>query len=272
MQTRVISHAIIMSGIVAGSLLVSAVSSQAADSSGNAFRARFDQGAEATGVAGVAVASGEGPQAYQKVRKQRSFQQSLLIRSGRLPLPEMSVNLSDVTDTAKSPGSGVDTLSSEGDSMIGSASVLFTSYQCPACAGPVINLLSVQASSISASARYFFVAPSSATYAGSTKLGSVTLSGMLIGDKTVTYGGGSPAPNMILYKDGKTEDSSTVVVTLNRQQRAGTVGFCGGGPSSSCPFTPSNIATTAIQIRLRGAMIAGTPVTGDIDIGWTSAE
>jgi hypothetical protein len=58
----------------------------------------------------------------------------------------------------------------------------------------------------------------------------------------------------------------------NRLAWAGTVGFCGGGPASSCPFTPSNIATTAIHIRLHGAMIGGTPVNGDIDIGQTAAE
>lgn len=272
MQTRVFSHALLLSGIVAGSVFVSTASSRAADSSGDAFMARFDQGAEATGVAGVAIASGQGPQAYQQIRKRRSFQQSVLVRSGHLPLPEMSVNLSDVTDTAKSPGSGVDTLSSEGDSVIGSASVLFTSYQCPACETPVVNLLNVQATKISASAHYFFVAPGPATYRGSTTLGSVTVSGQLVGNNAVTYPGGSPAPNTILYKDGKTEDSSTLVITLNRQQRAGTVAFCGGGPASSCPFTPSNIVTAAIHIRLHGAMIAGKPVTGDIDIGRTAAE
>jgi len=272
MQTRVFSHALRMSGIVAGSVLVSTVSSRAADSSGNAFMARFDQRAEATAIAGVAIASGKGPQAYQMVRKLRYFQQPLLIQSGHLPLPEMNVNLSDVIDTAKSPGAGIDTVSSEGDSVIGSASVFFTSYQCPACASPVFDILSVQATRISASARYFFGAPGPATYRGSTKLGSVTLSGQLIGNNAVTYPGGSPAPNTILYKNGKTEDSSTLVITLNRQQRAGTVAFCGGGPASSCPFTPSNITTTAIHIRLHGAIIAGKPVTGDIDIGQTAAE
>lgn len=272
MQTRAVLRTLRMSGIAAVSVLASAATSRAVDSSAAAFIAQFDQGAEATAVPGVAAVAGKGPFAYQKTATVSSFRQNLLIQSGPLPLPEMTVNLSGVTDTAKSPGTGVDTLSSEGGSVIGSASVLFSSYQCPACVQPVIDYLSLQAKNISDTAQYSFTAPGPSTFTGRTTLGSVTLTGKLVGDKVITYPGGSPAPNFILYEDGATAESSTVVVTLNRQQRAGTVVFCGGGPASSCPFTPSNIVTTAIQIRLHGAMIAGTPVTGDIDFARTEAE
>lgn len=272
MRTRVIFHALLASGIAAGSVLASAVSSWATDSSAVAFVAQFDEGAHSTGIAGVAAASGNGPQAYQKITKLNSFQQRLLIQSGPLPLPEMIVSVSKVVDTAKSPGIGVDRLSSEGDSMIGSASVLLSDYQCPACVQPLIDYLSLQATTISARAQYAFTAPSFLTFKGSTALGPVRVTGKLVGNNTVTYPGGSPSPNFILYKDGVTVAKSTVIITLNRQQEAGTVSFCGGGPASSCPFHPSNIMTTAIHIRLQGAMIAGTPVTGNIEIGQTKAE
>jgi hypothetical protein len=272
MQTRVIVHALLMSGIAAGSVLASAVSSRATESSAVAFVAQFDQGAYSTGIAGVAAASGHGPQAYRSISKLNSFHQPLLIQPGRLPLPEMTANLSKVVDTATSPGIGVDRLSSDGDSVIGSASVTLTGYQCPACVQPVIDYLSLQAATISASAQFAFTAPSFLIFKGSTTLGPVRLTGQLVGDKAISYPGGSPAPNFILYKDGATVAKSTVVIMLNRQQQAGTVSFCGGGPASSCPFNPSNIMTTAIDIRLHGAMIAGTPVTGNIEIGRTKAE
>jgi hypothetical protein len=272
MRSRMAFRTVSMSAIAAAAILGFPSTSRAAESSAVALIAHFDQGAEATALGGIGTASGMGWSAYKKVAKVNSAQQSLLIQGGQLPLPEMSVNVSGVTDTATSPGTGVDAISSEADSAIGSASVVLTGYQCPACATPVIDYLGVQTSNVSVRSNFQFTAPNFLSLSGTTELGSVTLSGVLLHGKTITYPGGSPSPNTILYKDGATEQTSTIVVKLNRQQEAGTVAKCGGGPSSKCSFKPSNIATTAIYLQLHGAMIAGKPVTGIIEIGRTFAQ
>lgn len=253
-------------------LLVGVSQARASEgSSAVAAVASFDQGLEATRLGQIGTASGSGPKAYRVVTRLASAKNSMLLQSGPLPLPQMITGLSGLMDVAWSAGLGVDSIRTQADSSIDSASVLLTGYQCPPCALPLVNYLSVQATGVASRSSFTFVAPASYQPGGSAAIASLTITGQLVGGKTLTFSGSAP-PNTILYEDGATEDDSTIVIRLDRQQETGTVAFCAGGPASSCPFTPSDISTTAIHVRLHGALVAGVPVTGDIEIGRTHAE
>jgi hypothetical protein len=92
--------------------------------------------------------------------------------------------------------------------------------------------------------------------------GSITISGSLVGFKTLTFSGHAAA-NTVLFH------SSTVTVTLDKQTLSD---FLPPVAAGAAPRVLANrITTDALDIQLNKAPLLGQTITGDIRLGETSA-
>lgn len=110
--------------------------------------------------------------------------------------------------------------------------------------------------------------PKHASVEGSASFGSLSITGSLVGSKTITYSGSAPA-NTVLYKSPTSTVNQTpaVTITANKQIVDGLISC-----SPTCTFTPDSIEVHALDISLNNALILNRPVTGDIVLGNSSGR
>ncbi len=104
----------------------------------------------------------------------------------------------------------------------------------------------------------FIFGPNAGTLAGDASFHSLKITGALLGGDTLTFSGNAKA-NTVLY------ESSTVTITLDEQ----TLQLPGAATSGIIGPT---ITTDAIDIHLNQATFAGQTITGNFDIGQSSAS
>ncbi len=171
----------------------------------------------------------------------------------------LAVHATHVVNTAVSPGIGIDTLDADSTANIGSATVSLTD---PSVGSLLLLGLSASATFVhsESSASYVF-GPNRGFVSGDASFGSLTISGSLVGGKTLTFSGDA-APNTVLFQ------SATVTITLDKQTLSDFLPPVAG---TALPVSPNRITTDALDIQLNHASVGGQIVTGDIRLGESSA-
>lgn len=232
----------------------------AADSAAFGLAAHFRSGGVATKLHRIAFVQGSAPPAYSKSAVVASVNKTVAIAADTFPTPTLFVNATNIRSHVESQGIAVDSISSTGSAKLKSLNLALNLNPLPPLAGPNVPVpqpfLAVAATGIASNASFGLVFPSLTGASGSASFGSLTISGSLVGDKTLTFSG--PAP-----KDTVLFQSPTVTITLDQQVEEGVV-TCVPDP---CRLNPSNITTDAIDIELHKADLDGRIVSGHIIVG-----
>ena len=163
-----------------------------------------------------------------------------------------------MVNTAESPGIGVDEIGASGAADLGSASFVLADSPGPMLPLSILGL-SVEATGIhSGSDSSFTFGPNEGFLSGDASFHSLTVTGELVGDKTLTFSGDAKK-DTVLYS------SPTVTITLDEQTKLLP-------PAATSGIIGPTITTDAIDIRLNHATFAGQTIPGDFDIGQSSAS
>jgi hypothetical protein len=175
--------------------------------------------------------------------------------------PTLHIDATKIVNTASSAGIGVDSISTQATSDIGSANFLLTDNP-----PDILSILGLSVSArlvhSDANASYVF-GPNRGSLSGDASFGSLRIAGALIGGETLTFSGDAGA-NTIPYKS--TSKSPSVTITLDKQILSEFL-----PPSASSPTGPNQITTDALDIHLNNAHLFGRTISGDITLGVTSA-
>jgi hypothetical protein len=242
--------------IVGLSATASAASSSAFDVS-----AQLTSGGVTTVIAPVNPLNGGGiTPNYGKSSTVLSYQKVVQITKGPMPAPAFSVYATSLKSHV-SGGFGVDTMSSEGDTLIKGLAVSLNLYPPPPGATSPVPQPSLQitANTVQSSANYNIMLPMAPAASATVSFGSLTISGSLVGNQTVKLSG-TPQTDTVIYQ------SPTVTITLNRQIVAGLISC-----TPKCTFTPYSVSGAAIDIVLNNATVSGRTVSGEIVIGGDQA-
>jgi hypothetical protein len=234
-------------------------------SSSDSLSAGLDYGGDATTIGPVGLVSGSAPPPFNVEKTIAHIGHTYSLDPKDLANPTLQIDAQNLVNQAESSGIGVDFVGTQATSDIGSASIVLTDNLLSTLA---VLGLSVAATFIhsSADASYVF-GPNKGFLSGDASFGSLTISGALIG-KTLTFAGDASA-NKVIF------ENSAVTVTLDKQVLSGFYPPTGPaspptGPASIAP-APNRITTDAIDIQLKNAHLFGSTVSGQLDLGQTSA-
>jgi hypothetical protein len=228
-------------------------------SSADSFSGALNADGLKTTIDPFALVSGVAPPAYDDTSRIGSFDHTYDLTSAEANTLSLTMQATDMVNNAESPGIGVDEIGASGAADLGSAS--FVLADTPGPMQPLSKLgLSVEATGVhSGSDSSFVFGPNEGFISGDASFHLLTVTGALVGGKTLTFSGNA-APDTVLYK------SSTVTITLDDQHlllppTAATSGIIG-----------PTITTDAVDIQLNHAKFAGQTITGNFDIGQSSAS
>ncbi len=227
-------------------------------SSADSFAGNLDADGFTTAIGPFALVSGAAPPAYDDTSRIGSFDGTYDLTSAEANTLSLTMQATHMVNTAESPGIGVDEIGASGAADFGSAS--FVLADSPGPMQPLSKLgLEVEATGIHGDSDSSFVfGPNEGFLGGDASFHSLTVSGALVGGDTLTFSGNA-AKDTVLYS------SPTVTITLDEQTLvlppAATGGIVGPG-----------IITDAIDIQFNHAKFAGQTITGDFDIGQSSAS
>jgi hypothetical protein len=158
-------------------------------------------------------------------------------------------------NAASSAGLGVDEIGANGTADFSSAHFLLTDS---VGTGPTVLGLSVAATGVHSDSNSSFVFPDRGFLAGDASFHSLTITGALVGGRTLTFSGDAK-PDTVLYS------SPTVTITLDEQRLLLPPTATGGviGPM---------ISTDAIDIQFHDAKLLGNTISGHFDFGQSSAN
>ncbi|MBV9755871.1 MAG: hypothetical protein JO047_02345, partial [Alphaproteobacteria bacterium] len=191
-----------------------------------AYSAAFGLGAHfksegvATRLGRIAFVQGSAPPAYSRSAAAPGVSKTLAIVPDTFPTPTLFVNAINVRSHVASRGIEIDSISSAGDAKLNTLGLTLNLNPPPPTAngnGPVPQpFLALSATDVASSASFDRVFPSANTTTGSASFGSLSITGSLVGDKTLTFSGVAPR-NTVLFQ------SATVTITLDEQVQAGLV-------------------------------------------------
>jgi hypothetical protein len=222
-------------------------------SSADSFSGYLDANGFTTSIAPFAPASGTAPPAYDDTSRVASFDHMYDLTPAESNTLSLQMQATHMVDTAASaPTTSADGIGASGTADLGSANFLLTDSPNPMLPLSILGL-SVEATGVHSDSNVSF----EGSLTGDASFHSLTVSGALVGGKTLTFSGDA-APDTVLYK------SSTVIITLDEQTLLLPPAATGGtvGPS---------ITTDAIDIQFNHAKFAGQTITGDFTIGQSSA-
>ena len=222
-------------------------------------------GGQTTSVGPVGQVSGIAPPAFHHTVKIGKFDSTYDLDAGSATGPVLQIDTTDLTNTASSDGFGIDAISAVGTSDIAAASI---SLVDPLSSTLELLGLSVSATFIhSESNASYVVGPNRGGVSGDASFGSLTITGALVGGKTLTFSGDA-APNTVLFK------SAAVTITLDQQTASDFLPPVPVTPGAIIvpPFLPNRITTDALSIQFNNAALPGTTVSGHIGIGESSAS
>ncbi|RTL25869.1 MAG: hypothetical protein EKK47_22320 [Burkholderiales bacterium] len=206
-------------------------------------------------------------QSYDNPKSASLISKTVRLLPAVLPSPALTV-LEQTVATDASGASGVDAVNTKGTSGAATGVVALMLYPpIPVPIQPVASdavlprpqpALLVQFSKLKASASYNQVFPGPSQRSGSTHAGSITLSGGLLGLKSLTFSG-DIAPNTVAV------NTPHLKITLNAQTIPKNP-VC--DPGTVCPLyrVLETVDTKAILIELTNAPVWGHQVSGDIAI------
>lgn len=218
-------------------------------------------GNHVTSFGPVGEVAGTAPPAFHQTKKIGQFDHSYDLNPPLLLAPTLRIDTTNLVNNVVSRGIGVDTLGADATANIGSATILLTDGWL---ATPILLGLSATATFIhSKSAASYVFGPNRGFLAGDASFGSLSISGSLVGGKTLTFSGDA-APNTVLFHN------STVTITLDKQTLSDFLPPVAPGAVIP-PLLANRITTDALDIQLNKASLFGQTITGDIRIGETSA-
>ena len=230
-------------------------------SSAYGVEASFVSGKVTSGFGPVAAVTGSGSKGYKKTTTLSSAVQGAAIGTPGLGAPYLFGAETGLQSHAISGGFGVDTISAAADAEIATAG--FTLLRFPA---PTVQLaapfLSVSATGVASSASWGEVVPSFITTSSSASFDSLSISGSLLGNHTLSFSGTATADDVIYNHNG-------VTVTLDQKLVAGAISCI---VPAGCSFTPTSVTTEALDIHLQAVNVGGRIVTGDIILGQSYAD
>ncbi len=217
-------------------------------------------------VGPIAEVDGSIPPAYDKSVAAAPVHRIVPLLAGNGVTPSLFINAADFESHVASKGFGVDTVSTEANTLIKTINLsLMLNPPPPIRPGTVIlpqpqPFLQLSARRITSTANFTKVFPSLITDIGSAYFGGLTLSGTLVGNQKLVFTGDAD-------KDTVLFQSPTVTITLNQETQAGLISC-----SPNCVFTPYSITTNAVDIYLDHANVNGRIVSGDIVLGQAHAD
>ena len=202
------------------------------------------------------LVSGAAPPAYDQTRTLAAFDKTYDLTPTEANSLTLEMQASHMVDTASSAGIGVDSIGANGTANLASAN--FVLADNPLSTLSVLGL-SVEASGIHSDSNSSLVfGPNEAVLSGDASLQSLTVTGALVGGKTLTFSGHAAA-NTVLYS------SSTVTITLDAQTLLLP-------PAAASGVIGPSITTDAIDIRFNDAKFGGHTISGDFALGQSSAS
>ncbi len=227
-------------------------------SSANSFGGSLDADGFTTTIDPFAPVSGSAPPAYDDTSRIALFDHTYDLTPAEDNTLSLDMQASHMVNNAESGGIGVDSIGASGSADLGSASFVLADTPGPMQPLSVLGL-SVKATGIHSGADSSFVfGPNEGSLGGDASFHSLTVTGALVNGDILTFSGNA-AKDTVLYK------SSTVTITLDDQHLLLPPSATGGiiGPT---------ITTDAIDIQLNNAKFAGQTITGNFDIGQSSAS
>jgi hypothetical protein len=227
-------------------------------SSADSFGGSLDADGFTTTIDPFAPVSGSAPPAYDDTSRIASVDRTYDLTSAEANTLSLTMQATHMVNTAEGSGIGVDEIGASGAADLGSASFVLADTPGPMLP-PTILGLSVEATGIhSGSDSSIVFGPNKRSISGDASFHSLKITGALLGGDTLTFSGNAK-PNTVLYS------TSTVTITLDEQTLLLPPASAGGiiGPT---------ITTDAIDIHLNNATFAGQTITGNFDIGQSSAS
>ncbi len=236
------------------------MSSTLVQSAADSLSGSLQVGNHVTSFGPVGEVAGTAPPAFHHAHEIGVFDHGYDLNPPLLLAPTLVVDTAGLVNTADSPGIGIDTLGADATADIGWATISLTD---PVVASLLLLGLSASATFIHSESSVSYVfGPNRGFLAGDASFGSLTISGSLVGGKTLTFSGDAAA-NTVLFH------SSTVTITLDKQTLSD---FQPPVAASAVPAVwPSRITTDALDIQLNKASVGGQTITGDIRLGESSA-
>jgi hypothetical protein len=226
-------------------------------SSADSFSASLNADGFTTTVAPFAPVSGAAPPAYDQTKTVASFDHVYELTPAESNDLSLQMQATHMFNSARSAGIGVDEIGASGEADFSSAHLLLTDTLGPT--GPTALGLSVEATGIHSDSNSSFVfGPNRGFLAGDANFQSLTITGALVGGKTLKFSGDAK-PDTVLYS------SPTLTITLDEQRLLLPPAAAGGviGPT---------IMTDAIDIQFNGAKFFGNTISGHFDIGQSAAS
>ena len=223
-------------------------------SSADSFSGSLDADGFKTTIAPFARVSGAAPPAYDHTKTVASFDKFYDLTPAESNNLSLQVQATHLVDTAHSAGIGVDEIGASGTADLRSANFGLTGNPLPTLSSLGLSVAATGVHSESNSS--FVFGPNQGSLTGDASFHSLTITGALVGGKTLTFSGDAAA-NTVLYS------SSTVTITLDEQILLLPPAATGGVTS---------ITTDAIDIRLNDAKFDGHTISGDFVIGQSSAS
>jgi hypothetical protein len=158
-----------------------------------ALSGRFIADGYSTILPAVAPAQGTAPPSYNQKDALPDYAKVLNIGQKLTQPAALYAHLTGVWDHVMGSGIGVDSHVSEGDTSIATAALMLNLNPPPPSAGivPLVPLL-ISATGVHANASYRIVSGSTLV-SGTASFGELTITGSLLGGRTLTYNGMPPA-------------------------------------------------------------------------------
>jgi hypothetical protein len=246
-----LAHPLALSAILLGIFAAGGASADGASALG--LSANFDTDGVFTALHPANPVSSGTASNYDKTKSLGSYGKTLILTADGPAPPTLTVDTLTQRSSVKG-GFGVDTISAQGAASVASLNLKLAPYTPPnsdVVAAPYLQIIVTKARE---SADYDYVAPSHATASSSGTIDTLTVTGPLVGGKTLTFSG-SPKVDTVLYQ------SPTVTITLNQKITTALISC-----TPKCLFTPESISAAAIDVTLNNAKLGKHTVSGDISI------
>jgi hypothetical protein len=227
-------------------------------SSADSFAGVLNADGSTTTIDPFAPVSGTAPPAYDDTSSIAYFNHTYDLTPAEPNTLSLEMQARNMTNAAYSlPEVIAHQIGAASTADLGSANFSLTDSPNPMLPLSILGL-SVEATGIHSESTSSFGPTQEGFLSGDASFDSLTVSGALLNGETLTFSGNAAA-DTVLYK------SSTVTITLDDQTLLLPPSATGGiiGPT---------ITTDAIDIQLNHAKFAGQTITGNFDIGQTSAS
>jgi hypothetical protein len=262
MQTvhlRVAAVALAIAGLAAAAIAAPASAQGAPSSLAYGLYGALSSQGTGTATARVGMASGKGGLAFSHYSSVPLFSEALGIVSKGAVIGEMAFVTSGILAHTSGTGTKGATVQIESDASVASVSIELSLL--PTTANPTpAPLLTLTAINVASQVMDTQTLPAVSTPVGTASFGGLSLSGSLVGGKTLTFSGAAPA-NTVLY------DDAFMTVTLNQQIVTGTI-VC----APTCQFVPKAMTANAIAVQMHKELIAGKPAASTIYVGSNEAS